>query len=81
MTNTPDFFSPQDSYQNLLQRMTRKMREKNMVEEILQTMQRTFDNELAGENLVLSRPERVRLFKQAAKPILTEMLEKLDSMK
>lgn len=81
MTNTSDFFSLQDSYQDLLQRMIRKLREKHIDEEILLTMQRKFDIELAGENIILSRPERARLFKQTAKPILTEMLEKVDSMK
>ncbi len=69
------------SYVDLLKRITQQVQQKKVDDQMLTIMQKVFENELDKENIVLSRPERVRLFRQVTKAILTDMLGKLDDIK
>jgi hypothetical protein len=78
MLNPPNFHSGSGSDIDLLRRMTRRVRQKKVDDQILAIMQQVFETELNVESVVLSRPERVRLFRQITKTVLTEILEKIN---
>jgi hypothetical protein len=65
------------SYFGLLKRMTEGVQRK-LGDQIIMMIQNACEKELDEEKVVLSRPERVRLFRQIAKTILTEMISKVD---
>jgi hypothetical protein len=61
--------------------MTRRAQQNEIDDQILEILQKFFEKELGKENMVLSRPERVRLFQQVTKGILVDVVEKIDSKK
>ena len=69
------------SYDDLLNLMTRRAQQNEVDNQILQILQQFFEKELGKEHMVLSRPERVRLFQQVTKAILADVLGKIDSTK
>ena len=69
------------SYADVLKRMTRYVKKNKIDDQILEIIQQVFERELGMENAVLSRPERVRLYQQIARTILTDALEKVDNAK
>jgi hypothetical protein len=69
------------SYVDLLKRLTQRVQQAGTTDQVLELLQRAFERELAQQSVVLSRPERVRLFKQVTKAVLTDLLEKLDDGK
>jgi hypothetical protein len=81
MFNPPNSYPNSGSYVDLLKRITQRVQQKKVDDQMLAIMQQVFENELDKENIVLSRPERVRLFRQVTKAILTDMLGKLDDIK
>ena len=70
-----------NSYADVLKRMLRRVQKNKVDDQILETIQQVFERELGMENAVLSRPERVRLYQQIARTILTDALEKIDRTK
>jgi len=80
MSNPPNSQNS-GSYVDLLKRITQRVQQKKVDDQMLAIMQQVFKNELDKENLVLLRPERVRLFQQVTKAVLTDMLGKLDDIK
>ena len=79
MFNPPNSFP--GSYDDVLQRMTRRAQQNKVDTRILELLQQVFEIELGKENIVLSRPERVRLFQQVSKAILSDVLGKVDDAK
>jgi len=73
MVNSPNV------YDELLKRLTRRLREAEVDRQILEKLQEIFESELDQEPSMLSRPQRVRLFKEVAKTILTDVMEKVDN--
>ena len=76
-------FGPQQdpglpSYVHLKKRMLQKVQASNVNDQIFQVVQKAFEDALNTENLVLSRPERMRLFSQILKTVLEDMVNKLD---
>ena len=69
------------SYDDLLKLMTRRAQQNEVDNQILEILQQFFEKELGKEHMVLSRPERVRLFQQVTKAILADVLGKIDSTK
>jgi hypothetical protein len=65
------------SYHNLKERMYKKVLA-NVNDQILGILQKAYENALYGENIVLSRAERQRLFSQIVKMVMEDMLKKLD---
>ena len=65
------------SYHNLKERMYKKV-SGEVNEKIFGILQNAYENALNAENVVLSRPERNRLFSQIVKMIMDDMLKKLD---
>ena len=66
------------SYVNLKKRMLQNVQAMKVNDQIFQVVQNAFESALGAENIVLSRPERVRLFSQILKSVLEEMVRKLD---
>jgi hypothetical protein len=65
------------SYHNLQERLYKKVAA-NVNDQILGILQKAYENALHEENIVLSRPERKRLFSQIIKMILEDLIKKLD---
>jgi hypothetical protein len=61
--------------------MTRRVRENKIDNQILGILQQVFEKEFGKENIVLSRPERIRLFQQVTKAILTDVLGRIGDTK
>ena len=66
------------SYVNLKKRMLQHVKSSKVNDQIFQVVQNSFENALRAENVILSRPERMRLFSQILKAVLEDMLKKLD---
>ena len=66
------------SYHNLQKRMFQKVQDAKINDHILEIVQMAYEEALASENIVLSRPERKRLFSQILKLILEDMIKKFD---
>ena len=69
------------SYDDLLKLMTRRAQQNEVDNQILEILQQFFEKELGKEHMVLSRPERVRLFQQVKKAILADVLGKIGGTK
>ncbi|MEW6085588.1 MAG: hypothetical protein AB1607_13435 [Chloroflexota bacterium] len=65
------------SYHNLEERMYKKVSAK-VNEQILEIMMKAYENALYAENVVLSRPERKRLFSKILKLVFEDLFKKLD---
>lgn len=66
------------SYHNLKERMFKKVSAK-VNDQIFVIVQTAYENALNEENVVLSRPERNRLFSQILKLVLEDIARKLDN--
>lgn len=73
----PSISSAQETYQDLKTRVQNKLlstldpsTDPSKVQEVRKTIQELFEQILAEENIVLSRPERARMFEQIAAEIL-----------
>ena len=69
------------SYDDLLKLMTRRAQQNEVDNQILEILQQFFEKELGKEHMALSRPERVHLFQQVTKAILTDVLGKIGGAK
>jgi len=65
------------SYHNLKERMYKKV-SANVNEQILEMMMKAYENALDEENIMLSRPERKRLFSQIIQMVMEDILKKLN---
>lgn len=79
-------FNPQQgpgpsSYVELKKRMLKKVKATDVNDQIFQVVQNAFEKAMNSENpiILLSRPERKRLFSQILKAVLEDMIGKLDS--
>ncbi|MCG2786204.1 MAG: hypothetical protein L6461_13985 [Anaerolineae bacterium] len=81
MFNSPNPYQNSGSYIDLLKRMTQRMQQQKVDDQLLEILQQAFEKELNAENIILSRPERARLFRQVTKAIWTDMLGKFDDKK
>jgi hypothetical protein len=66
------------SYVNLQKRMLQKVQDSMVNDHIFEIVQMAYEEALTAENIVLSRPERQRLFSQILKMVLEDMVKKLD---
>jgi hypothetical protein len=68
---------PSGSYHNLKERMYKKV-SANVNDQILVTLQNAYENALGLENVVLTRAERKRLFRQVTRLVLVDLINNLD---
>jgi hypothetical protein len=66
------------SYANLHKRMLQRVQSAQVHDQIFQVVQNAYEHALRSENIVLSRPERQRMFAQILRVILEDMIKKLD---
>jgi hypothetical protein len=76
-------FGPQQdpglySYVHLQKRMLKNIQAARVNDQIFNVIQKTFEDALRHENIVLSAPEKKRMLAQIMKQVLTDMLSKLD---
>lgn len=62
----------------LKKRMIQKMHSALVNDVVLEAIQQLFAQTLSTENIILSRAEQQRLFREVAKSILTDILTKLE---
>lgn len=67
------------SYVNLKKRMLQHVQAAKINDQIFQAVQKSFEDALRLENIVLSLPERNRMFSQILKSVLEDMIKKLDA--
>jgi hypothetical protein len=77
MFNPPNSIPDFGPYQDLQKRMIQRLLAEKVDDQILRIMQTKYEEELAQRQVVLSRPERKRLFQRVWKAILTDILAKL----
>ncbi len=75
-------FGPQQNpyfpYVDLKKRTLQRVQSSKVDDRIFQVVQDAYENALRMENVLLSRPERTRLFSQILKSVLEDMIKKLD---
>ena len=69
------------SFEDLLKRMSRSMQDSGVDDWILEQPRVRFESELARENPVLSRPERVRLFQELTKAVMNRVIAQIGDPK
>jgi len=65
------------SYHNLKERMYKKV-SANVDEQIREIVVKAYENALYEENVVLSRPERIRLLSQITQMVMEDILKKFN---
>ena len=65
------------SYQNIKERMYKKV-SGTTYDQILGILHNSYEKALEEENVVLSRPERKRLFGQIVKMLMEDLLKKIE---
>ncbi len=76
-------FGPQQdpglySHVNLQKRMLKNVQAARVNDQIFNVIQKTFEEALRHENIVLSAPEKKLMLVQIMKQVLTDMLSKMD---
>jgi len=71
-------FNYSSSYEEFLERLRKSLRNQNISENLLSTLQNGFEKALSEQNVVLSRQERVRAYHTVSKEILTEVSKQFD---
>jgi hypothetical protein len=74
---------PVSSYDDLLKRLTRRMQETAIADQLFGIVRQAYDRELNNAHLVslpLSRPQRVRLLQQVTAAILADVQKKVGSI-
>ena len=66
------------SYVNLRKRMFQHVQDLKINDQIFEVVKNAYEQALSRENIVLSRPERMRLLSQIMKMVLDDMSKKLD---
>ena len=65
------------SYVDLRKRMLRRVQDQKVKDQIFEAVKNAYEQALIQENVVLSRPERIRLLSQTMKTVLEDMVRKL----
>lgn len=66
------------SYPEVKKRLLAVVRTGEVYDQIFQVVQRAYENALSTESVILSRPERTRLFADILRAMLDDMIKKLD---
>lgn len=77
MFNPPNSVPEFGSYDEIEKKMLQRVRAAKLDEKILVIVQAKYEEELAQRNVILSRPERKRLYKAVVKAVLDDVLGKL----
>ena len=67
------------SYIDLRKRTFQRVQNLGVNDQIFEVVTKAYEQAISQENVVLSRPERVRMLSQIMKMVLEDMIKKLDS--
>lgn len=76
----PPLYPNPGSYDDVLKRMTRRIKQQKVDQQIFHILLQVYEKELQ-HGVILSRPERTRLFQQVSRQILADVLGKIDRAK
>ena len=79
MLNPFDFDKGSGSYINLQKRILQRIRSTNIAEKILELVQKTYEDALSVEKIVLSRAEKKHLQTQIFKSVFEELTKGLNN--
>ncbi len=74
---------PVNSYDDLLKRLTRRMQETEVADQLFEILRQAYERELNKVNqvgLALSRPQRGRLLQQVAQAVLADVQTNIDGV-
>lgn len=77
MLNPFDSEQGPGSYVELRKRMLRHVQDQKVNDQIFEIVKNAYEQALTRENIVLSRPERIRLLSQIMKLVLEDMAKRL----
>ena len=66
------------SYVDLRKRMFKHVQDQKVHDQIFEVVKNAYEKALSKENIVLSRPERMRMLSQIMKMVLEDMSRKLN---
>ena len=66
------------SYVDLRKRMFKHVQDQKVNDQIFEVVKNAYEKALSQENIVLSRPERMRMLSQIMKMVLEDMIKKID---
>lgn len=79
MSNSLNSYSNTDS--DISKRIIQRLRQGKIDNRIHEILKQVFEEELDKEHIVLSQPEKTRLFRQSINVLLTDLLVKIDGDK
>lgn len=74
----PTPLSGPDAYAAVLKRLQDRLHTDGLDQQILAVLKRAFEQEFSQEHVLLARPDRVRLYRDVGRAVLTSALAKLD---
>jgi len=81
MTTPPNSYSDADITFNLVKRITQRLQQGGVENQILEILQQAVEKEFDKNHILLSRPEKIRLNRLVTKAVLTDMLAKIEREK
>ena len=78
MFNSFGAYPNPNSYEAVLKRMTERLQQNGVDEKILTLLKKAIELELEENTIILSRPDRNRLFREVSKTLMNNVLSKLD---
>lgn len=67
------------SYADLKKRMLQHVQSLRVDDQIFEVVQAAYEDAVKKESIILSRPERKRMFAQILRSVLEDMIKKLDN--
>ncbi|MEM7344327.1 MAG: hypothetical protein AAF485_08780 [Chloroflexota bacterium] len=76
-------FNPPNSnnYDDLLNKIAQRAKARHLDDQIVELLQQMFDDELRNQNIILSRSDRARLFRDVANGVVDDVLEAINDTK
>ena len=65
---------------DLANRITQRMLQNQLDQQIIQVVKQGFTRILSSDTIILSRPQRVQLYKQVAQAFLNQIIDNLDQV-
>ena len=81
MLDPTNFYPNPGSYDDVLKRMTQRLQQNGIDDQIVAILQQAVEKEIGQHTIILSRPERNRLFQQVAQALVTNALAKIGGSK
>jgi len=81
MTTPPNSYSDADITFNLVKRITQRLQQGGVENQILEILQQAVEKEFDKNHILLSRPGKIRLNRLVTKAVLTDMLAKIEREK